>query len=500
MVENQRKYQAYYTKSNSIVTYMTKLLNLNGSERILEPCAGDGVFIDSIINLFPNISIDALELSIDSVKMLLQKYRKSKSIQIRQTDYLKDTTLDDYIVKGGVYDAIIANPPYGAWREIEERKQLKDKFNGLYAKESYTLFLIHSINLLKEGGKLSFIIPDTWLNVHMHKQVRKYILTNTMITEISLFPSSFFPNVNFGYANLMIISLKKNSIIEENLNNKFNIYSNFKSVDELLKNNLSNISKVSLSQNQIFTNRDYSFVINPNEHVLNCINNNNVCIGDICDCVTGFYSGDDKIFLKVLNRDIKNSKHYELVDCNKVQYNCSYRDLMGLANGKYYVPIVKGGNTKYWKSDMWFMSWTKENVNHYITNKKSRYQNSSFYFKQGIGIPMVSSSSITAALINNRLFDQSIVGVFPKNENFLYYLLAFFNSPTCNILIRTINSSTNNSSNYIKKIPFIAPSIEDLHEVTKNTKEIITRITTENLDYHNLEDKNNNIFYKIYGF
>ena len=237
MVENQRKYQAYYTKSNSIVTYMTKLLNLNGSERILEPCAGDGVFIDSIINLFPNISIDALELSIDSVKMLLQKYRKSKSIQIRQTDYLKDTTLDDYIVKGGVYDAIIANPPYGAWREIEERKQLKDKFNGLYAKESYTLFLIHSINLLKEGGKLSFIIPDTWLNVHMHKQVRKYILTNTMITEISLFPSSFFPNVNFGYANLMIISLKKNSIIEENLNNKFNIYSNFKSVDELLKNN-----------------------------------------------------------------------------------------------------------------------------------------------------------------------------------------------------------------------------------------------------------------------
>ena len=298
----------------------------------------------------------------------------------------------------------------------------------------------------------------------------------------------------------MIISLKKNSIIEENLNNKFNIYSNFKSVDELLKNNLSNISKVSLSQNQIFTNRDYSFVINPNEHVLNCINNNNVCIGDICDCATGFYSGDDKSFLKVLNRDIKNSKHYELVDCNKVQYNCSYRDLMGLANGKYYVPIVKGGNTKYWKSDMWFMSWTKENVNHYITNKKSRYQNSSFYFKQGIGIPMVSSSSITAALINNRLFDQSIVGVFPKNENFLYYLLAFFNSPTCNILIRTINSSTNNSSNYIKKIPFIAPSIEDLHEVTKNTKEIITRITTENLDYHNLEDKNNNIFYKIYGF
>lgn len=115
----------------------------------------------------------------------------------------------------------------------------------------------------------------------------------------------------------MIISLKKNSIIEENLNNKFNIYSNFKSVDELLKNNLSNISKVSLSQNQIFTNRDYSFVINPNEHVLNCINNNNVCIGDICDCATGFYSGDDKSFLKVLNRDIKIANTMSLLIVTK---------------------------------------------------------------------------------------------------------------------------------------------------------------------------------------
>lgn len=64
---------------------------------------------------------------------------------------------------------------------------------------------------------------------------------------------------------------------------------------------------------------------------------------------------------------------------------------------------------------------------------------------------MVSSSSITGALIDNRLFDQSIVGVFPKDESLLLYILAFFNSPTCNKLIKTINPSANNPSNYIKK-------------------------------------------------
>ncbi len=500
MVEQKRKYQAYYTKSDPIVNYMVNLLELNGSEYILEPCAGDGVFIDGIMNCFSNVQIDALELNSESINSLSIKYQKNINIKIRQTDFLKDAILDSIISNGGGYDAIIANPPYGAWRKVDERKQLKEKFNGLYAKESYTLFLVQSVSLLKDGGKLSFIVPDTWLSVHMHKQVRKYILTQTKIKEISLFPSSFFPRVNFGYANLMIISLEKSSNEKACLDNTFNIYGGFNSVDELGCNNLSNISRIVLSQNKILNNADYSFVINNNKSVLSCINDSQCHIGDICDCVTGFYSGDDKRFLKVLNKEIKNSKRYELVDENLIQYDCSLSDFKGLSNGKCYVPIVKGGNTKYWKNDVWFMSWTKDNVAHYIADKKARYQNSNYYFKKGIGVPMISSSSITAALIKNRLFDQSIVGIFPQDENYLYYLLAFFNSPTCNTLIRTINSSTNNSSNYIKKIPFIKPSNKELFEITNNIKMIVEGVIKGYLNYLDLEKKNNSIIHDIYGF
>jgi hypothetical protein len=75
---------------------------------------------------------------------------------------------------------------------------------------------------------------------------------------------------------------------------------------------------------------------------------------------------------------------------------------------------------------------------------------------------MVSSSSITGSLIDGRLFDQSIVGIFPKEKynNLMLFLLGFFNSKVCNELIRTINASANNSSNYIKKIPIKIPSEE----------------------------------------
>ena len=114
---------------------------------------------------------------------------------------------------------------------------------------------------------------------------------------------------------------------------------------------------------------------------------------------------------------------------------------------------------------------------------------------------MVSASSITGALIENRLFDQSIVGIFPKNEQLLYYWLAFFNSPTCNQLIRTINPSTNNSSNYIKKIPVLLPEKKVLNTITHNTQQIIALVKANQREHTTTyETENNCLIKELYGF
>jgi len=222
IAEQNKIFQAYYTKSEPIVEYMIDLLSLTGNEKIFEPCAGDGVFIDPIINEFNNVNIDAFELNGNSYQNLLTKYSDYENIEIKQTDTLRDIDLELLCSMGGKYDAVIANPPYGAWRDRSERKKLKKLYNGFYAKESYSLFLYRCIEALKEKGKLVFIIPDTYLNLHMHKDIRKYILTKTKIKEIALFPSSYFPGVNFGYANLSIIALEKCTNQEECLGNKVN--------------------------------------------------------------------------------------------------------------------------------------------------------------------------------------------------------------------------------------------------------------------------------------
>lgn len=501
MGSDNHLYQAYYTKSDDIVSYMTSLLDLNGSEKVLEPCAGDGVFIDYLIEKYPNIEVDALELKYESYVNLCAKYSNKNNISIRNTDTLTDSELYLQSSIGNGYDAVIANPPYGAWREQNDRKNLKKLYNGFYAKESYSLFLYRCIESLRENGRLSFIIPDTYLSLHRHRDIREYILTKTKIKEIALFPSSFFPGINFGYANLSIISLERKTKKDENLRNKFLIIQGYKSVSELGNNNLESLKLIEKTQIDIYNSPDHSFIINENKSIVNFLSSNVSKIEDVCDCVTGFYSGNDKEFLKVKNKKIRNSKKYDIIDNNIVEYNCDPTLIDGIKdNTKKFVPIVKGGNTKYFKPDNWFMFWTEDIINFYKTDKKARFQNSSFYFRRGIGVPMVSSSSITGALIDNRLFDQSIVGVFPKDESLLLYILAFFNSPTCNKLIKTINPSANNSSNYIKKIPFIYPTNNILEDIEINIKEILNALKNTDQYDQTLEEKNNEKIRNLYGF
>jgi predicted RNA methylase len=499
MNNENRVFQAYYTESTPIVNYMVDLLNLNGNETIFEPCAGDGIFIQAILENHEDIKIDAFEFNEDAFKILKNKFIHKENINIEHTDTLTNTELEFFCSMGGKYEAIIANPPYGAWRNIEERKELKKRFNGFSSKESYSLFLYRCIEALKNKGKLVFIIPDTYLSINRHTQLRKYILTKTKIKEIALFPSSYFPNVNFGYANLSIIALEKCDNQTECLNTNFTIINGYQAVEELGKNNLIHLNKLEKSQNDIINTDSHTFFTSDNQ-LTDCIKKTELTIGMICNCVTGFYSGNDKEYLKVKNKEIRNSKKYEIVNENEITYTINSENREGIKDNKIYIPIVKGGNTKYFKPNNWFMSWSADLVKFYKTDKKARFQNPTYYFKQGIAIPMVSSSSITASLIENRLFDQSIVGVFPKDEKWIYYLLAFFNSPTCNKLIRTLNSSTNNSANYIKKIPFITPTSQQLETITKNTQNIFEEIKTCASYSLQLEEENNNLIKKIYGF
>lgn len=490
-------YQSYYTKSEPILEYMTKMLNLKSQDSIFEPCGGDGVFVDKMLSISQFANINIFELNPEAVTKLKNKYSQNSNIHIKQTDTLLDEEIISHKVR---FDKIIGNPPYGARHSEAKKNTLSKLYPHLYIKESYTLFLYACIECLNEGGILSFIIPDTFLSLHRHINIRQYILKYTKIKELSMFSSSFFPGVNFGYANLCIITLEKSSDILSNMSNIFSIRTGFSNVDEL--NSPNKGLRKEYVQCNILNNVSSAFFFNSSDKIQQVINDYMIQrIGDIASCVTGFYSGDDKTFLRARNANLKNAKRYAIVTATHIHEHplSEFEKVNGIYGEAHYIPIVKGGNKKYIKPNDWFMDWSVDAISQYKRSKKCRFQNSSFYFKKnGIAIPMIRSGKLTAALIDGRLFDQSIVGVFPYCEKLTNYLLAFFNSTVCTKLISAINPSANNSANYIKKIPFIAPSDEQL-EIVNNIVFHLIKAIHRNNDTKYYEDRLELIFEKIYG-
>src|ERR1051326_8865371 len=272
---------------------MVENLSVRKGIHVFEPCAGNGIFIDALIEKNSDVTVEAFELDAQAITILNKKYAKDRRVSIKHSDTLTDDMLTLYANSGGYFERIIANPPYGGWQDYDKRKDFKKLYPQMYVKETYTLFLYRCIQLLKENGLLVFIVPDTFLNLHSYTALRKFMLTHTKIKEIALFPSSFFPNINFGYANLSIITLEKSYKPEECLANQVRVLTGFRQVEEVEKFQDRNLKVRILKQEHIFNTSNHAFVIS-DLPVLECLGYREKNIGDIADCVTGLYSGNDR--------------------------------------------------------------------------------------------------------------------------------------------------------------------------------------------------------------
>lgn len=94
------------------------------------------------------------------------------------------------VFKEGGFDVVIGNPPYLGGREWkEDNGNAYDYFISKYKVaeyqfDMYAVFWEAGLNILKQGGEIGFITPNTWLNNQSNKKLRTYILDNSVITNI----------------------------------------------------------------------------------------------------------------------------------------------------------------------------------------------------------------------------------------------------------------------------------------------------------------------------
>jgi len=186
--------------------------------KVLDPCCGTGQFllcfaqkIQNPENIF-GVDIDEIAVKIARINLLLEYKDQDFNPNIFRKDSIFDIetntlfSLDESEFSD--FDFIATNPPWGLHFDITHKEQLKILYPELSSFESFSYILKKSIELLNENGKISFILPESILNVGTHKDIRKYILEHTSLKKIS-FLNRVFKNV---FTPVIRLDLQKEKI------------------------------------------------------------------------------------------------------------------------------------------------------------------------------------------------------------------------------------------------------------------------------------------------
>ena len=193
---------SYYTPEvivNEVIKDYTKK-----DSKVLDLCCGTGQFLLAFADVVKNpkniygVDIDEIAVRIARLNILI-KYKdenfapnivcKNTLFEIGNYDLfsLNDENIRDF-------DVIATNPPWGVHFSKSDIDRLKTSFLEITSLESFSYFLKKSIDLLRDGGIISFILPESILNVKTHKDIREIILKNTYIKKVS-YLSRIFKNV-----------------------------------------------------------------------------------------------------------------------------------------------------------------------------------------------------------------------------------------------------------------------------------------------------------------
>ncbi len=96
---------------------------------------------------------------------------------------------------GGGFDAVIGNPPYGAFFNDREKAYIKEQYKSYKNRyDSYIYFIEKAISLANRNGRISFITPELWLRLESAAPLRQLIAENTGVESLRIFGENVFEN------------------------------------------------------------------------------------------------------------------------------------------------------------------------------------------------------------------------------------------------------------------------------------------------------------------
>ena len=302
---DKTKQLGQYFTPDFVANFMVGLISKTKEAYILEPSSGEGVFLSALKKAgyknFIGYEID-------------ESLIKPDSTNVRNESFISASFERQF-------DAVVGNPPYVRWKnmadtqksELSNDRLWNQYFNSL--SDYLYIFILKSVELLREGGELIFITPEYWHNTMHSQSLRNYLLDHGYIQEIYHFNETpIFSKVASSIIIIKYIKTSEKSRLNKSI--KIHRYSS--------KRRLSGQDLVSIDLNDSWSNfnieqfaKNESWILAPDNikdellayedkcrtrskdfHPLTLIPEEMpyVKLGDISNIANGLVSGLDKAF------------------------------------------------------------------------------------------------------------------------------------------------------------------------------------------------------------
>ena len=195
---------AFYTPS-AVTEALTVVLKEHQiiPEKVLEPSAGIGAFVDSVLDNNPKADIMAFEKDLLTGKILRHLHPEQK-VRIEGFEKI-EKPFNDY------FDLAISNIPFGDVAVFDPSYTAMKGMRALVTRRIHNYFFVKALDTVRDGGLVAFITSQGVLNAKNNSAARFMMLYHADLVSAIRLPNNLFTeNANTEVGSDLII-LQKNT-------------------------------------------------------------------------------------------------------------------------------------------------------------------------------------------------------------------------------------------------------------------------------------------------
>ena len=196
---------AFYTPPE-ITGTIADVLHEHGirPDRVLEPSAGVGAFVDAVLENRPDADIMAFEKDLMTGK-ILKHLHPGQKVRVQGFEKIEKPFMNHF-------DLAVSNIPFGDVAVFDpEFSGSKDPARHSAARTIHNYFFLKNLDAVREGGIVAFITSQGVLDAPTNAPIREYMMNHANLVGVARLPNNLFTDNAGTEVGSDLIILQKNS-------------------------------------------------------------------------------------------------------------------------------------------------------------------------------------------------------------------------------------------------------------------------------------------------